>query len=607
MAARALQQIPMTEPKPQLILPVGTRIVTRSEVRADTERPHRPVGSVAEIIAVPVDTLHSYRVRFADGGEASLRRKEFSILSAYKAGETGMPTEAEQDLQPYVIYRCVVGSRAYGLETDQSDTDRRGIFLPPARLHWSLHGVPEQLENHDTQECYWELEKFLDLALRANPNVLECLFTPLVEYATPLAQELLSMRDAFLSRLAYQTFNGYVLSQFRKLEQDLRAKGEIRWKHVMHMIRLLLSGIALLRDGELPVDVGAHRERLLAVRAGSMPWDEVEAWRHRLHRELDDAYGVTRLPARPDYQAADRFLVGARASAVDLHASPLVNPAAATGDLDPMPSSGPLANARPDAVRGGVAADARLAAVAAAQPYPLLFATISGAHLYGFPSPDSDFDLRGVHVLPPEAVVGLREGPDTIEVNDCRSDFELDLVTHDAKKFFNLLLRRNGYVLEQLYSPLVVCSSPEHEELKHIARGCITRHHSHHYLGFARTQWELFCKEQPRRCKPLLYVYRVLLTGIHLLRTGGLEASLVRLNDVFQLPYLPELIARKVQGAEHGSLPDRDLTFHESEYRRLLADLETAARDSRLPPAPSAGPALHDLLVRIRLGAGKPC
>jgi len=302
---------------PQLVVPLGTRIVTRTEVRAETERAHRPVGSVAEIIGLPADELHRYRVRFSDGGEAGVRRRDFSILSQYKAEESGLTHPLlEQDLRPYIAYRCIVGSRAYGLEGPDSDVDRRGFYVPPAQMHWSLHGVPEQLENPATEECYWEVQKFLELALRANPNVLECLYTPLVEHATPLARELLDMRARFLSKLAYQTFNGYVLSQFKKLEQDLRSKGALKWKHVMHMIRLLLSGIALLRDGTLPVDVGAHRERLLGIRAGAVPWEEIEAWRHHLHRELDQAYQNTRLPERPDYEAANAFLLQARRSAL---------------------------------------------------------------------------------------------------------------------------------------------------------------------------------------------------------------------------------------------------------------------------------------------------
>ncbi len=248
-----------------------------------------------------------------------------------------------------------------------------------------------------------------------------------------------------------------------------------------------------------------------------------------------------------------------------------------------------------------VAQDPRLRAIVQAQPHPLLFATVSGAHLYGFPSPDSDFDLRGVHVLPPELVVGLDEGPATIEVAERRPDLELDLVTHDAKKFFGLLLRRNGYVLEQLYSPLVISTTAEHGELKAIARTCITRHHVHHYRGFAGTQWDLFCKEQPRRVKPLLYVYRVLLTGIHLMRTGEIEANLVHLNEEFRLPYVPELVARKLEGPEKATLAEQDWGRHESEYNRLVGVLDEASVASTLAEEPSAHRALHDLLVRVRL------
>ena len=246
--------------------------------------------------------------------------------------------------------------------------------------------------------------------------------------------------------------------------------------------------------------------------------------------------------------------------------------------------------------------DARVQAEIAAQPYPLLFATISGAHLYGFPSPDSDYDLRGVHLLPAHEVVGLDHGPETLEASHVRDGLQVDLVTHDARKFFALLLRRNGYVLEQLYSPLVVHSTPEHDELKLIARGCITRHHSHHYLGFAGTQWELVQKTRPVQVKPLLYVYRVLLTGIHLMRTGEIEANLSRLNEDFDLPHVRELIARKTGGPEHGTLPDADLALHEDEYVRLRATLEQTAESSTLPELPTARPALHDLLVRLRLG-----
>jgi len=234
-------------------------------------------------------------------------------------------------------------------------------------------------------------------------------------------------------------------------------------------------------------------------------------------------------------------------------------------------------------------------------PYPLLFATISGAHLYGFPSTDSDFDLRGVHLLPLAEVVGLLTGPETIEKSGVHDGLEIDLVTHDARKFFGLLLKKNGYVLEQVLSPLVVHTTPEHDELKEIASHCVTRHHAHHYLGFAQTQWKLFARENPPRVKPLLYVYRVLLTGIHLMQTGEVEANLVRLNETAQLPYLGDLIQRKLAGEEKERLTEADLDFHQSAYERLRGQLEKVFQSSPLPEAPRGSAALHDLLVRVRL------
>jgi uncharacterized protein len=242
-----------------------------------------------------------------------------------------------------------------------------------------------------------------------------------------------------------------------------------------------------------------------------------------------------------------------------------------------------------------------LPAEADRHPYPLLFATISGAHLYGFPSKDSDYDLRGVHILPATEAVGLLPKQDTIEFAGLRGGIDMDLVTHDVLKFFTLLLKRNGYVLEQLYSPLIVETSPEHDELKAVAVGCVTRHHSHHYLGFAATQWGLFQKDEPPRVKPLLYVYRVLLTGIHLMRTGTVEANLAVLNDEFRLPYIPELIERKIHGAEKGTLESSEIEFHRREYECLVAQLEVEGNDSHLPDEPVCRDALNDLLVRVRL------
>jgi hypothetical protein len=300
------------------ILPAGTKVVARTDVRGPHGQLLHPAGSIGVISLAPVDPHHAYRIRFTDGHEASLKRDDLVVLKHYQrdAGASAEVPVPEYDYTRHVILRCVVGSRAYGLVHGASDTDYRGVYLPPADLQWSLFGVPEQLENDATQETYWELRKFLVLALKANPNVLECLYTPLVEHATPLARELLDMRQTFLSKLVYQTYNGYVMSQFKKLSADLRNKSEVKWKHVMHLVRLLVSGITALRDGVVPVRVEEHRDRLLAIRNGQLPWDEVDAWRLRLHDEFDHAFATTKLPDRPDYAAANAFLIKARRSVV---------------------------------------------------------------------------------------------------------------------------------------------------------------------------------------------------------------------------------------------------------------------------------------------------
>lgn len=294
----------------------GTQVVAR--VGTGKAELARPQGAVGVIVEEPVDRTHAYRVRFADGGEAMLRRSEFAVRKQHQAeGIAPVTDDVFAEYEPHVILRAIVGSRAYGLDESSSDTDRRGVFLPPADRHWSLNGVPEQIERESTQEAFWELEKALVLALKANPNVLEMLHSPLIEIVHPPADELLRERGRLISRLVYQTYNGYVLSQFKKLQADLRTTGTVRWKHVMHLLRLLLAGIEVLRDGRVPLDVGPNRDRLLAVRRGQVDWQEVEAWRRELHREFDSAYRRTSLPERPDYAWADDFLVRSRRGMVD--------------------------------------------------------------------------------------------------------------------------------------------------------------------------------------------------------------------------------------------------------------------------------------------------
>ncbi len=231
--------------------------------------------------------------------------------------------------------------------------------------------------------------------------------------------------------------------------------------------------------------------------------------------------------------------------------------------------------------------------------YDPLFVTVSGAHLYGFPSADSDVDLRGCHKLPLAEVVGLDMPRETIEPEFDMAGTEVELVSHDVGKYLRLLVRNNGYVLEQIFSPIVVLEQAFLDELRPIARRCITRHHYHHYRGFYGTQRKLIEKEEPKRAKPVLYAYRVLMTGIHLLRTGEVEANLLRLNEHFRFGFLDELVAQKQTGEQVAV--DLDWEFHAARLVELEGQLDRAFEETKLPEERDRD-AVNELLVRVRLG-----
>ncbi|MEV1175610.1 nucleotidyltransferase domain-containing protein [Nonomuraea sp. NPDC049784] len=204
-----------------------------------------------------------------------------------------------------LILSVVMGSRAYGLETDGSDTDRRGVFVAPTAAFWRLDKPPTHRDGPLPEQFSWEVERFCTLGLDANPTILECLWSPIVEVITPAGRRLRDLRGAFVSARAQRSFAGYAEDQFRRLDPAAP-----KWKQAMHMMRLLLSGLHLVRHGEPLVQVGPYRERLLAVKRGEVPWAEVDAWRAALSAELTAAPCV--LPDRPDRERVEDFLVGVR-------------------------------------------------------------------------------------------------------------------------------------------------------------------------------------------------------------------------------------------------------------------------------------------------------
>ncbi|MYT29711.1 MULTISPECIES: nucleotidyltransferase domain-containing protein [unclassified Streptomyces] len=208
----------------------------------------------------------------------------------------------------HTVYACVMGSRAFGLATEASDTDRRGVYLAPTALFWRFEKPPTHVEGPREEEFSWELERFCELALRANPTALECLHSPLVEHADATGRELLALRGAFLSRAVHGTYVRYAAGQLKQLRADLARHGAPRWKPAMHLLRLMTCARDLLRTGVLTLEVGAAREELLAVRRGEVPWEEVERRLAVLSAEAEAALPGSPLPAGPDRARVADFL-----------------------------------------------------------------------------------------------------------------------------------------------------------------------------------------------------------------------------------------------------------------------------------------------------------
>jgi uncharacterized protein len=215
-------------------------------------------------------------------------------------------------VERHTVLAVVVGSRAYGLHGPDSDYDRRGVYLAPTRAFWHLDKPPTHLDGPAPEQFSWEFERFCALALQGNPTVLEVLWSPLVETLTADGEQLLGIRQAFLSTRLAQTYGGYARDQLDRVAARRERTGETNHKQAMHMIRLLMAGAHVLRTGQVLVDVGQLRDRLLAVRRGELPWTAVARWAADLLAELEDAAAGTALPDQPDRAAVDRLLVSVR-------------------------------------------------------------------------------------------------------------------------------------------------------------------------------------------------------------------------------------------------------------------------------------------------------
>ena len=235
--------------------------------------------------------------------------------------------------------------------------------------------------------------------------------------------------------------------------------------------------------------------------------------------------------------------------------------------------------------------------------YPLIFSTITGSHAFGYASPLSDYDVRGAHLLSLHQVLGFALSGETVEFkSSIGKDSEIDIATHDLKKFLLLLLKGNGNILEDLYSPLVVTTSPLHDEIKALGKGCITKMCASHYRGMAYNQ-QRHARTAFRSSdiKRILHTYRCLLTGIHLMRTGTLEMNIPALAVEYEQPQVLDVIEDKLGGID--GIDNDETKRHEPIIALLHERLDHEQKVSTLPDKAGASTrsALEGLLIRARM------
>jgi predicted nucleotidyltransferase len=228
---------------------------------------------------------------------------------------------------------------------------------------------------------------------------------------------------------------------------------------------------------------------------------------------------------------------------------------------------------------------------------PLVVA-VTGAHAYGFPSEDSDLDLKAIHVAPTAAILSLAPPPDSMDVLTELDGTEIDYTSHELGFALRLLIRGNGNMLERILSPFQVYRSEGREWLQGLTRGVVCKRFHRHYRGFfGRIQQD--CRKAPvKTAKLYLYAYRSALTGIHLLRTGQCILDVEVLAREHRYEVVPELVARKRGGAEHE--PADDVARYESDWARLEMDLETALANTTLPDTAPNVDALSAFLIEER-------
>ena len=228
-----------------------------------------------------------------------------------------------------------------------------------------------------------------------------------------------------------------------------------------------------------------------------------------------------------------------------------------------------------------------------------LVIALSGSHAYGFPSPDSDLDLKSIHIEPTARVLGLEAGAPHADRMEVVDGIEIDYTSNELKPVLLGVLQGNGNYIERILGALLPHAAPELAELKPLVQRSLSRRLFRHYLGFGTSQLKAFHAERAGSAKKLLYVLRTALTGAHALRTGEVVIDLRDLIDDYGFSDARALIDEKRAG-ERTVLPAEVGERWSAEVKRAFEVLESAYRASPLPEEPQGAADLQAWLLEQR-------
>jgi uncharacterized protein len=228
-----------------------------------------------------------------------------------------------------------------------------------------------------------------------------------------------------------------------------------------------------------------------------------------------------------------------------------------------------------------------------------LVIALSGAHAYGFPSPDSDLDLKAIHVAPTRDLLGLTPVVAPADRLETIDGVEIDYTSNELGPVLAGILAGNGNFIERVLGALIVHAAPELDELRPLVAGALSRRVHRHYRGFAGNQRRALEAAEHPTAKRLLYVLRTALTGVHLLRTGELRVDLTTVAADHGFGDALALVEAKRQG-ERTVLDDATAAAWRPRLDRLFGLLDDARDRSVLPEEPANAAALDAWLIETR-------